>query len=118
MMAAVAFDSLPRQTAPRASVWWLRHSSAGSLTYLVVDAVVEYRFASAAVGPALFVGVLLDGIPENVALGGSLSEQGGLALGCGDFVGNFPAGARWGGGDAAGERPSSRCLRSGVLPRW
>lgn len=90
MMAAVAFE-LVAEADRTASIGVVAAALlGGALTYLLVDAAVEYRFASTAVGPALFIGVLLDGIPENVALGGSLSEQGGLALAAAIFVGNFP----------------------------
>jgi ZIP family zinc transporter len=63
----------------------------GALTYLVLDTVVERSLGTAGVG--LLLGVLLDGIPENIALGGTLAvggEAGGLALAAAIFAGNFP----------------------------
>jgi zinc transporter ZupT len=90
MMAAVAFE-LVAEADRTASIGVVAAALlGGALAYLLVDALAEYRFASAAVGPALLIGVLLDGIPENVALGGSLSEQGGLALAAAIFVANLP----------------------------
>lgn len=62
---------------------------AGTVTYVVADHLVESRSGAAALGPALMLGALLDGVPENVALGVSLSE-GGLVLLVAVAVGNMP----------------------------
>lgn len=92
MMAAVAFELVAEADRTASLAVVAVALFAGALSYVVVDAAVEHRFpARTAVGPALLAGVLLDGIPENIALGGTLSEQGGgLALAAAIFVGNFP----------------------------
>lgn len=92
MMAAVAFELVAEADRTASLPVVAGALFGGALTYVVVDRSVEHRFpARTAVGPALLAAVLLDGIPENVALGGSLSEQGGgLALAAAIFVGNFP----------------------------
>lgn len=89
MMAAVAFELVAEADRTASLPLVAAALFGGALAYVVVDATIERRLADA-VGPALLVGVLLDGIPENVALGGSLSEQGGLALASAIFVANFP----------------------------
>ncbi|WP_141014257.1 ZIP family metal transporter [Nocardioides sambongensis] len=62
---------------------------AGTLVYVVADRLVETRLGPAALGPALMLGALLDGVPENIALGVSLTE-GGLVLLVAIAVGNMP----------------------------
>lgn len=62
---------------------------AGTLVYVVADHLIENRLGAAALGPALMLGALLDGAPENLALGVSLSE-GGLVLLVAIAVGNMP----------------------------
>jgi zinc transporter, ZIP family len=61
----------------------------GAVVYVVADRLVENKLGPAALGPALMIGALLDGIPENTALGVSLSE-GGLVLLVAVAVGNLP----------------------------
>ncbi len=92
MMAAVAFELVAEADRTASLPVVAVALFGGALTYLTVDGIVERRFpVKAAAGPALLLGVLLDGIPENVALGGSLTEEGGgLALAAAIFVGNFP----------------------------
>ncbi|WP_439028782.1 ZIP family metal transporter [Gordonia terrae] len=62
----------------------------GTAVYVVADRVVETKLGSAAVGPALMLGVFLDGVPENTALGVSLTAGGSLVLVVAIAVGNFP----------------------------
>ncbi|MBD0322827.1 MAG: ZIP family metal transporter [Aldersonia sp.] len=61
----------------------------GAIAYVVADHLVDVRLGAAALGPALMIGALLDGIPENTALGVSLAE-GGLVLLVAVAVGNLP----------------------------
>jgi len=63
---------------------------AGALVYVVADHLIENRLGPAALGWALMLGALLDGIPENTALGVSLSAEGGLVLLVAIAVGNVP----------------------------
>ncbi|AQA21580.1 ZIP Zinc transporter family protein [Rhodococcus sp. MTM3W5.2] len=63
---------------------------AGALVYVVSDHLIENKLGPAALGWALMLGTLLDGIPENTALGVSLSAGGGLVLLVAVAVGNVP----------------------------
>jgi ZIP family zinc transporter len=87
---------------------------AGALVFVVADSLLD-RFSSAGVaGPALLAGVTLDGIPENTALGVSLSAGGGsLALLMAVFVSNFPEALS--GAAAMRDKGSSR---RAVLALW
>ncbi len=62
----------------------------GAAVYVVADHLIENRLGPAALGWALMLGALLDGIPENTALGVSLSGAGGLVLLVAIAVGNVP----------------------------
>ncbi|WP_305093774.1 ZIP family metal transporter [Prescottella sp. R16] len=63
---------------------------AGALVYVVADHFIENKLGPAALGWALMLGSLLDGIPENTALGVSLVEGGGVVLLVAVAVGNIP----------------------------
>ena len=64
--------------------------AAGAVVFVVADTLLD-RFSSGSVaGPALLAGVTLDGVPENTALGVTLSSGGSLALLVAVFVSNFP----------------------------
>ncbi|GAC55371.1 MULTISPECIES: ZIP family metal transporter [Gordonia] len=62
----------------------------GTAVYVVADHLVETRLGSRAIGPALMLGVFLDGVPENTALGVSLTAGGSLVLVVAIAVGNVP----------------------------
>ncbi|MFC4603741.1 ZIP family metal transporter [Rhodococcus kronopolitis] len=63
---------------------------AGAFVYVVSDHLIENKLGAAALGWALMLGTLLDGIPENTALGVSLGGGGGLVLLVAVAVGNVP----------------------------
>jgi ZIP family zinc transporter len=63
---------------------------AGALTYVVGAHLLDRRFGVAAVGFGLMLANVLDGIPENAALGVSLSEGGTVALLVAIIIGNTP----------------------------
>lgn len=64
---------------------------AGASVYVVADHLLENRLGPTALGWALLLGVVLDGIPENLALGVTLdSGTGGLVLLVAIAVGNVP----------------------------
>lgn len=71
---------------------WIAGSAllAGALVYVVANHLIENRLGPAALGWALLLGTLLDGIPENTALGVSLMEGGGVVLLVAVAVGNVP----------------------------
>ncbi|WP_168703675.1 ZIP family metal transporter [Gordonia paraffinivorans] len=62
----------------------------GTAVYVLADHLVETRLSSSAIGPALMLGVFLDGVPENTALGVSLSAGGSIVLVVAIAVGNAP----------------------------
>ncbi|AKE88199.1 ZIP family metal transporter [Rhodococcus aetherivorans] len=64
----------------------------GAVVYVVADRLIERRLGAAALGWALMLGALLDGIPENAALGVTLggAGAGGLVLLVAIAVGNVP----------------------------
>ncbi len=64
---------------------------AGALVYVVADHLLERRLGPLAIGWALLLGVILDGVPENLALGVTLDAgAGGLVLLVAIAVGNVP----------------------------
>ncbi len=62
---------------------------AGAAVYVVAAHLIDTRLGASAVGWALLLGAVLDGVPENVALGISM-DQGGLVLLVAIAVGNTP----------------------------
>ena len=62
----------------------------GALVYVVADRLIEQKLGAAALGWALMLGALLDGIPENTALGVTISSAGGVVLLVAVAVGNVP----------------------------
>lgn len=63
---------------------------AGATVYVGADRLLERREGAAAVGWALMLGTVLDGVPENTALGVSLGSGGGLVLLVAIAAGNVP----------------------------
>ena len=63
---------------------------AGATVFIVLDASLERRLPKdKAAGFALLAAVTLDGIPENLALGVTLAEEGSVALLAAIFVSNL-----------------------------
>ncbi|WP_280402543.1 ZIP family metal transporter [Nocardia carnea] len=62
----------------------------GAIVYVVANRFLERRGGGAAVGWALMLGTVLDGVPENTALGVTLSSGGGLVLLVAIAAGNVP----------------------------
>lgn len=95
LITAVSFelfeDAFERGGAWRAGVAFF----GGATVFIAVDGWLDRytarRHASGVgVGFALLAGVTLDGIPENLAMGVSLVESGGVALLVAIFASNFP----------------------------
>lgn len=63
---------------------------AGAGVYVGANHLIENKLGPAAIGWALMLGTVLDGIPENTALGVSLTSGGGLVLLVAVAVGNVP----------------------------
>lgn len=62
----------------------------GAGIYVGCDRLIELRLGPASLGWALMLGTVLDGVPENTALGVSLTETGGVVLLVAIAVGNLP----------------------------
>lgn len=62
----------------------------GAAIYVVSDRLIEQRLGPASLGWALMLGTVLDGVPENTALGVSLTQAGGIVLLVAVAVGNMP----------------------------
>lgn len=62
----------------------------GASVYVAANHYLDSRFGASAVGISLMAGAVLDGIPENMAMGVSLSSGGGLVLLVAIAVGNVP----------------------------
>ncbi|MEU4316226.1 ZIP family metal transporter [Nocardia sp. NPDC024068] len=62
----------------------------GAAVYVVANHLLERRAGAGAVGWALMLGTVLDGVPENTALGVSLASGGGLVLVVAIAAGNVP----------------------------
>jgi ZIP family zinc transporter len=62
----------------------------GAGVYVVANHLLDTRLGTAAVGWGLMLGTLLDGIPENTALGVSLGGTGGVVLLVAIAIGNTP----------------------------
>jgi ZIP family zinc transporter len=94
LITAVAFELF--EDAFHADEWRAGIAfAAGATVFIVVDSWLERRTArrgavGGAIGFALLAGVTLDGVPENLALGVSLIEDGGAALLVAIFVSNLP----------------------------
>lgn len=86
----------------------------GALVYVVADHLIENRLGPAALGWALMLGALLDGIPENAALGVSLGVEGGLVLLVAIAVGNVPEAVA----GAASMRRQPHFRRGRALALW
>jgi ZIP family zinc transporter len=63
---------------------------AGAGTYVGASHLLDRRLGTVSVGWGLMLGTLLDGIPENTALGVTLSEAGGVVLLIAIAIGNTP----------------------------
>ncbi len=87
---------------------------AGAGVYAVASHLLDTRLGKASVGWGLMLGTLLDGIPENTALGVSLSEAGGVVLLVAIAIGNAPEAI----GSAATMRDSSGGKPRQVMLLW
>jgi len=63
---------------------------AGAAVYVVANHLIENKLGAASLGWALMLGTVLDGVPENTALGVSLNEAGGIVLLVAVAIGNTP----------------------------
>ena len=87
---------------------------AGALVYVVADRLIEKKLGAGALGWALMLGALLDGIPENTALGVTISSAGGVVLLVAVAVGNVPEAVA----GAASMRSQPHFSRGRALSVW
>jgi ZIP family zinc transporter len=102
LIAAVAYELVPESEVEGA--WVVLALVAGALTFFVGDVVVDRRGgkgrkklahpAADGGGRAIFLGTLLDGVPESLILGMSLSVGGSISVVflAAVFVSNLPEG--------------------------
>ncbi|BAH52630.1 ZIP family metal transporter [Rhodococcus opacus] len=87
---------------------------AGALVYVVADRLIEQKLGAGALGWALMLGALLDGVPENTALGVTISSAGGVVLLVAVAVGNVPEAVA----GAASMRSQPHFSRGRALSVW
>lgn len=90
MVAALSFELVAEADAVASISVVALGIGVGAFTFVAADLIVDRRAAVLGTGGALLIGVLLDGIPENLALGASLDESSSLALLFAIAVGNVP----------------------------
>ena len=113
LISAVAFD-LVEQSYRAGGVWRTGLGfAAGAVVFVLIDTLLDRWTSGSAVGFALLAGVTLDGIPENVALGVSLTDGGSIALLVAIFASNFPEGL----GGAAKMRDNGRSPKA-IVAIW
>jgi ZIP family zinc transporter len=89
LIAALAFELFAEE---KHDDLWLAAIGlvAGAAVFIFVDAAVERRWPrEKATGFALLAAVALDGVPENLALGVTIAEQGSIALLAAIFFSNL-----------------------------
>ena len=90
LISAVSFDLFEEGQALGGPIPVAVGLAAGALTYFTLDRVVETKLPGA--GPALALGALLDGIPEQAVLGIGLGAGEKISIGllAAIFVSNLP----------------------------
>lgn len=87
---------------------------AGAAVYVVANHLIENKLGAASLGWALMLGTVLDGVPENTALGVTLTGTGGLVLLIAVAIGNTPEAIA----GAAKMRETHNFSRSRALGLW
>jgi ZIP family zinc transporter len=89
LTAALAFELFAEEKHD--DVWLAAIGlTAGATVFILIDAALERRWPrEKATGFALLAAVTLDGVPENVALGVTIAEQGSIALLAAIFFSNL-----------------------------
>jgi zinc transporter, ZIP family len=90
LVSALAFE-LFAEADELGGVWWAAGGlAAGATVFVLVDAHLLSGMRGGAASLALLAAVTLDGIPENLALGVSLTHGASYALLVAIFASNFP----------------------------
>jgi zinc transporter, ZIP family len=90
LTAALAFELFAEADDLGGVSWAAIGLAAGALTFVLVDAHLLSNLRGGAASLALLAAVTLDGVPENLALGVSLTHQASYALLIAIFASNFP----------------------------
>jgi zinc transporter, ZIP family len=90
LTAALAFELFAEADELGGVGWAAVGLGAGALTFVLVDAHLLSGMRGGAASLALLAAVTLDGIPENLALGVSLTHGASYALLLAIFASNFP----------------------------
>lgn len=90
LIASVSFELFEGSVAKGGGLRAGLAFAAGALVFVAADYALDRKTAGSPTGWALLAGVTLDGIPENTALGVSLTEAGSVALLVAVFASNFP----------------------------
>jgi ZIP family zinc transporter len=107
LTAAVSFE-LFAEAHELGGVWWAAVGlAAGAVAFVLVDGFLLSEMRGRAASLALLAAVTLDGIPENLALGVSLTHEASYALLIAIVASNFP--------EALG---SAVQMREQDEPRW
>jgi zinc transporter, ZIP family len=103
MISAIAYELIPATTL-KASLWVFVSVLVGAVTYFVGDRIVDKGGGgdrqdldaeqNEGSGAAMFIGALLDGVPEAFILGITLTAGGGISIAfvTAVFVSNIPQG--------------------------
>jgi zinc transporter, ZIP family len=104
LIGAIAYELVPESLIGGAGTGIFAAFAAGTLTFFVCDWVIDNRGGRhrkkiagerpAGSGTAIFLGTLLDGIPESLTLGLGLALGGSISIGflAAVFVSNIPEG--------------------------
>jgi len=90
LLAAAAFELFEPAYAEGGALRVGVAFAAGAVVFVAADYVMDRKIAGSPTGWALLAAVTLDGIPENTALGVSLTTEGSIALLVAVFASNFP----------------------------
>ncbi len=91
LISAVAFELFEKSYENSDAMTAGLSFAAGAAVFVAADTAIDHWTRhSSGLGLALLEGVLLDGIPENTALGVSLVDGGSIALLVAVFASNFP----------------------------
>lgn len=91
LISAVAFELFEQSYSTSGTLTATLSFGAGAIAFVVADTLIDrWQAGSSGIGFALLAGVTMDGIPENAALGVTLSRGGSIALLVAIFASNFP----------------------------
>lgn len=91
LISAVAFELFEESYSTSGTLTATLSFGAGAVSFVIADTLIDrWQAGSNGIGFALLAGVTMDGVPENAALGVTLSRGGSIALLVAIFASNFP----------------------------